>query len=89
MVRVEGVRRVLALVTGLPLEAAVWRQERPQWTTEHELLATVAEVIDGDLRAVYGALGGRVRGKPLRIEHPGRGGRERRRVSMGELMKGG
>lgn len=88
--RVEGVRRVLALVTGLPLEAAAWRADGPDWTRQDELLAVNAEVADAGFRAVFQALGGKARGKPLRIEHPARhGGRQRRRVSMGELMKGG
>ena len=70
--QVEGVRRLLALITGLPMDAAVWREERPQWTTDHELLATAAEVNDAGFRAVFQALGGKPKGKPLQIEHPHR-----------------
>lgn len=75
-------RRILALVHGLPMEAAVWREERPQWTTEHELLATAAEVSDAGFRAVFQALGGKPKGKPLQIEHQHR--RPRKSTGAGE-----
>lgn len=65
-------RRILALITGLPMDAAVWREERPQWTSEHELLATIAEVTDSGFRGLYAALGGKPGGKPLQIQHPHR-----------------
>lgn len=88
--QVEGVRRLLALITGLPMDAAVWREERPQWTTEHELLATVAEVNDAGFRALFAALGGKANGKPLRIEHPQRATRrpaERGSSGMKDLQQ--
>lgn len=71
-------RRLLALVTGLPAGAAVWREERSSWSQQDELLATCIEVVDGWGRQLLQALvavhGGRLQGssEPLRIRHPDR-----------------
>lgn len=65
-------------MTALPVEAAVWREERPAWTQQDELLATCAEVVDSWGRQLLSALvavhGGKLEGKaePLRIRHPDR-----------------
>jgi hypothetical protein len=45
-VKRTGCRRLLALIAGLPEDAAVWRQDKPGWSQQDELLATVAEAID-------------------------------------------
>jgi len=65
-----GVRRLLALVRGLPPDSATWRQEHG-WGHQEELLASLLELTDAWGRALAQLLGGRVQGKPLRIQRPG------------------
>lgn len=70
-------RRLNALVNGLPLEAAAFREDKPSWTQRDELLATVIEVVDAwgrqTVSAVVSVQGGKVKlPEPLRIEHPDR-----------------
>jgi hypothetical protein len=66
------------LVTALPLEAAVWQEERLGWSQQDELLATCIEVLDSWGRQLLQALvavhGGKLQGtsEPLRIRHPDR-----------------
>ncbi len=40
------VRRLFALVTGLPDDAAVWRPDRRSWTNAEELAALNVEMLD-------------------------------------------
>lgn len=40
-----GARRLWVLIKGLPDDSAVWRQDKPKWTQQDELLASVAEVV--------------------------------------------
>lgn len=69
---------MLALFNGLPLEAAVWREEHSAWTQQDELLATCVEMIDAwgrQLVSVLLAVNGAKApdfGEPLRIRHPDR-----------------
>ncbi|HEV2791874.1 MAG TPA: hypothetical protein VGV69_11300 [Solirubrobacterales bacterium] len=75
---VDSPRRLLALVAGLPTEAAIWRQEQSAWGQQDELLATCIEVVDSWGRQLLSALvavhGGKLQGssEPLRIRHPDR-----------------
>jgi hypothetical protein len=39
-------RRINALVLGLPEEAVTWRQDRPKWRSEDELGAQILESLD-------------------------------------------
>lgn len=52
----ESVRRVWALVTGLPAESATWVADA--WTHQDEMLASAVELIDGWGRLHWVALGG-------------------------------
>lgn len=69
----------MALVVGLPEDSAVWRQDKPTWTLQDELLALNAEVVDARMRdllsvTVQAASGKRPKlGEPLKITHVGRG----------------
>lgn len=74
-------RRLLALIRGLPPEAAVWepeRAERAGWGLTEELLANLIETVDRAridiVRGTVEAAGGKLRSvpQPLRLEHPGR-----------------
>lgn len=86
-----GVRRLLALVKGLPQTATSARPEE-SWTRENELAARIAETIDAVGRAQLQAWTGKDAGNPLVIEHPGRtttetAKAEPRRVSIVELAQ--
>lgn len=65
-------------MTGLPAEAAVWREELGSWTQQDELLASCIEVVDSWGRQLLTALvavhGGKLHGssEPLRVRHPDR-----------------
>jgi hypothetical protein len=71
------VRRLCALVEGLPPDAAIERIDGQQWTVSDELLALVAERVDA-----WGLLNARVGtdkkfhrylpDEPLRISRPGK-----------------
>jgi hypothetical protein len=68
---------VLALVRGLPAEAAAFRDEQPNWTQQDELLASLIEVTDAWGRQIVSALvavhGGKVRlPEGVRIKHEDR-----------------
>jgi len=76
-VGVDSPRRLLALIRGLPPEAAAFREDQPTWTQRDELLATLIEVTDAWGRQVVATLvalhGGKVRlPEPVRIQHPER-----------------
>lgn len=47
---------MVALVAGLPEDAAVWREVRPYWSQQEELLATMAEVMDRRLLDLIGVV---------------------------------
>lgn len=77
-----GVRRIVALVNGLPMQGAVFRDAAMHgkyWTTTEELLATLIEVTDLTNRLLYGA--NAPKGKrvwdPLEIERPAKAKPER------------
>lgn len=67
-------------MSGLPGDAATWREERPPWTVQDELLAQSIERADVWGRLVFtavAALGGAKVSesklpKPPQINHPGR-----------------
>lgn len=72
-----GVRRILALIAGLPPGSAVHRSIDPHgagkgWTTQEELLSTIAEVVDYGNRLFYAAntKKGSKQPKPLFIPRP-------------------
>jgi len=72
-----SLRRLNALVKGLPPEAAAFREDRPGWTQRDELQATAIEVTDAWGRQIVAAVvavqGGKVTlPEPLRVEHPDR-----------------
>lgn len=60
------------LINGLPPDAAVWREETA-WTFRDELAATQIEITDIWFRNLFVALGGKPKGKPIRIERPKQG----------------
>jgi len=41
-----GVRRMWALITGLPADSATWRGDAPKWTQQDELAASLVEMLD-------------------------------------------
>jgi hypothetical protein len=79
-------RRMYALITGLPDDAAVWRADKRGWSQQDELLATQTELLDQLGRRFvywlqviaapsYRGLTARVPDGLLHpIEHPGRHG---------------
>jgi hypothetical protein len=76
-VALDTPRRLLALIRGLPPDAATFRDEQPSWTQRDELLATLVEVTDAWGRQVVATLvalhGGKVRlPEPVRVRHPER-----------------
>lgn len=69
-----GVRRLLALIEGLPVDAAVWREDKPGWTQADELAALQIEMADmwGRILAMcLGAKSGKLP-KPPQLTHPDR-----------------
>lgn len=73
--RPTGVRRVLSLVNGLPMQGAVYRSAATNgqyWTTTEELLATLIELTDLTNRLFYGANSGKGSKvwEPLQINRP-------------------
>lgn len=62
------------MIEGLPIEAATFRDDRPSWTQQDELLAINAEVADAWGRAIVQSNASkRIEfGEPLRIKHPDR-----------------
>jgi hypothetical protein len=82
-----GVRRLFALVQGLPLDAATWREERT-WTQRDELAALQVELTDVWGRLIFSALGGKPKGKPLRIARPAQQAEEKQITSdPGEIAR--
>lgn len=74
---------MLALVKGLPEDAAVWRPDKPGWTHQHELAALNIEIVD-----FWGRFNARLLGAkkewlppPPQITHPDRAGHPGRQVT--------
>lgn len=92
-----GCRRILALVKGLPEDAACNRRDGKVWTGMHELVAFQIELTDVWGRNLYALMYKKFAGKkpedfgePLRIPRPGvelRQIRQRRKVSMIEAVR--
>lgn len=64
----EGVRRIWALVRGLPREAVTWREDGAEWSHEVELAAAQVEVADRWGRAMAQLLGAKTSQLPPPIE---------------------
>jgi hypothetical protein len=84
--RIE-LRRLMALVNGLPRDAATWREEREEaerWTQTDELLAVMIEVTDMWSHLIFKAAGGKLRKphKPIQVRRPWE--RERNRISLSD-----
>lgn len=82
-----GVRRLWALVNGLPRDAAVWREET-QWSWERELAAALIEVHDmwGRNLALLSGAKKKSLPKPIRVPRPGREHEARgRRMTVAEF----
>jgi hypothetical protein len=84
-----GMRRLRALIEGLPPSAMFWRRE-PGWGTTEELLALNAEVTHSAIRVLLAAFSkkGSSLPKPLHVPRPWdvrRRPRPRRRVAESEL----
>lgn len=67
----------MALIQGLPSEAAIYRDEQQGWSLQDELLAVSIEVTDMWGRAIVSSIaavnGQKAKlGKPVRIDHPER-----------------
>lgn len=67
-------RRLWALLRGLPPTGALGRSVGEHWPSEtvEELLATLCELVDFGNRVTLKAWGGRP-GKPVRVPRPGEG----------------
>jgi hypothetical protein len=66
-----GVRRVRALIRGLPTDAAFVRSQlgpTAAWTNDSEMLASLVELTHANLRAKAGKKAGNI--PPLRIPRP-------------------
>jgi hypothetical protein len=73
----ESPRRLLALIKGLPSDAAVWREDQPGWTRQDEWSALTIEALDHWGPLIFVALGGEASKlpSPVRLfEHPDRPG---------------
>lgn len=68
---------MLALVKGLPGDAAVWRQDKRHWSQTDELLATLIEQSDYWQRRLLMAWGAKRLPPPPQINHPDRPGRRK------------
>lgn len=86
-----GVRRVLALIIGLPPGSAIHRALDPKgvgvgWTTQEELMAVLIEVMDYGNRLFYSANSkkGAKQPKPLYVPRPNRS-RKRRKASSQDM----
>lgn len=81
-------RRANTLVRGLGNETAVFRHANPDaamWSLKHELLATIAELVDHTnrtLASIHG--GGKEPPRPIKITRPGKR-KKRPGTTMGEL----
>jgi hypothetical protein len=70
-------RRLLALIQGLPPDAATWREDTPNWSQQDELVASLIETTAAWGNQMVSALiavhGGKPQSiEPVRIEHPDR-----------------
>lgn len=71
-----GMRRLRALIRGLPLDSALGRSVAPhrlEWSTTEELLATLIEVTDAGNVMFFAAHSkpGTPRPRPIRVPRPG------------------
>ena len=80
-----GMRRLRALVTGLPRDSALFRDGG--WDEQTELLATVAELTDQGNRLLHGAFMQGKPPKPIEIPRPGKGGQDQRERRMPALNR--
>jgi hypothetical protein len=64
-----GVRRLWALIKGLPRDSATWAGEH-RWTQELEFLAELIEITDIASHRMVAAMGGTLKGDPIQIERP-------------------
>lgn len=82
-------RRIRALLTGLPIDAAVFRADTGGWSSETHLLAMLTEIAWETTRAIYASAPGRRKGAklpdPLRLPRPGQ--EQTPSVSIGELAR--
>jgi hypothetical protein len=89
--RAFGVRRIQSLVLGLPIDSASARSYDPErlgigWRLEHDLLTTIAELVDHSNRLAYGfntKKGTRIP-DPINIPRPGTK-REKRKATPQEV----
>lgn len=68
-----GVRRLIALVGNLPRDSATARQldTLDGWTQEHELLATIVDMMGENTRVALAAAGVKKLPDPVRFPRPG------------------
>lgn len=79
-----GCRRLLALIRGLPEDAAIWRQDKPRWTQEHELAAATVEALNHwlpILAAQWAAKGTKFPAPQRIFTHPDRPAERQSRVT--------
>ena len=67
-----GFRQIVSLVQWLPVDAALWRSNKTAWGNTEELLATLIEVNDAQLRAFIQANSkpNSKKLEPIKIERP-------------------
>lgn len=66
---------MLALIKGLPSDAATWREDQPGWTRQDEWAALMIEALDHWGPMIFAALGGDMKKMPAParlFEHPDR-----------------
>jgi len=88
-----SIRKIFNLLKWLPVDAALWRSNKTAWTTTDELLATLIEVNDAQLRAFIQANSKPNSKKidPIVIERPnGTDAKEsKKRTSLKEIINTG
>lgn len=85
-----GLRRVLALIRGLPVESSFIRDvlgDEAAWTIEAHLLANVVEVIDlARQGTVVGFAKANHKPKAVKIPRPGSKKKQRREATAGDMV---
>lgn len=91
-----GTRRFVALFDGLGPDTATARAIQPDtwhWTSQHELLATLAELVDQGNRyfLLANSKEGTTQPRPIQITRPGKGAQREKGSTLAEvqsMMKG-
>lgn len=87
-----GLRRLRALIDGLPRDSAFIRKvhPHPDWTQTHELMATLIEAVDFGNRVLWSVNRDKHSPKapdPIKIPRPWRKDEKRRKATVTELRQ--